>query len=117
VAAGEHTAYPNVGLAAAEAVAAGEVDRAVLICGTGLGMAISANKVHGVRAALCLSEHSARLARLHNDANVLSLGARQLADQFACTILEVFLTTEFEGGRHEGRLEKVRDIEREECEG
>jgi ribose 5-phosphate isomerase B len=113
----ESVDYPPFCAAAARAVVNGEADRGVVIGGSGQGETISANKVHGARAALCHDEWTARLSRQHNDANVLSLGARQLADYFACTILEVFLTTEFEGGRHEDRLEKVRDIERQECEG
>ncbi|HEX2192051.1 MAG TPA: ribose 5-phosphate isomerase B [Acidimicrobiales bacterium] len=113
----ESVDYPPFCAAAARAVVNGEAERGVVIGGSGQGEAISANKVHGARAALCHDEWTARLSRQHNDANVLSLGARQLADHFACTILEVFLTTGFEGGRHEDRLDKVRDIEREECEG
>jgi ribose 5-phosphate isomerase B len=108
--------YPPFCAAAARAVVGGRADVGIVLGGSGQGEAMAANKVHGARAALCHDEWTARLSRQHNDANVLSLGARQLADHFACTILEVFLTTEFEGGRHEDRLEKVRDIEREECE-
>jgi ribose 5-phosphate isomerase B len=113
----ESVDYPPFCAAAARAVVGGDADRGVVIGGSGQGEAISANKVHGARAALCHDEWTARLARQHNDANVLSLGARQLADHYALTVLEVFLTTDFEGGRHQGRLEQVRDIEREECDG
>ncbi len=113
----ESVDYPPFCAAAARAVVGGDAERGVVIGGSGQGEAISANKVHGARAALCHDEWTARLSRQHNDANVLSLGARQLADDFALTILEVFLTTDFEGGRHEGRLEQIQDIESEECEG
>ena len=112
----ESVDYPPFCAAAARAVVNGEAERGVVIGGSGQGEAIAANKVNGARAALCHDEWTARLSRQHNDANVLSLGARQLADHFALTILEVFLDTEFEGGRHQGRLDQLRDIEREECE-
>ena len=85
--------------------------------GSGQGEAIAANKVHGVRAALCLDEFTARLARQHNDANVLSMGGRIVAPTFAISILEVFLNTGFEGERHERRLAQIADIETEECKG
>ena len=107
--------YPPLCAAAGRAVAGGEVDLGIVLGGSGQGEAIAANKVHGVRAALCLDEHTARLARQHNDANVLSLGARILADAFALAVVEVFLTTGFEGGRHQPRLDQIADIEREEC--
>ncbi len=112
----ESVDYPPFCAAAARAVVGGDAERGVVIGGSGQGEAISANKVHGARAALCHDEWTARLSRQHNDANVLAFGARQLADHFALTILEVFLTTDFEGGRHEGRLEQIQDIESEECE-
>jgi ribose 5-phosphate isomerase B len=83
--------------------------------GSGQGEQIAANKVHGVRAALCLDEYTARFARLHNDANVLSLGARILGEEFAFSIVETFMSTAFEGGRHRRRIEQIAGIEREEC--
>ena len=83
--------------------------------GSGQGEAIAANKVHGVRAALCLDEYTARFARLHNDANVLALGGRILGETFALAIVDVFLETEFEGGRHVPRLQQIAEIETEEC--
>lgn len=107
--------YPGFCAAAARAVVRGDADSAVVLGGSGQGEAIAANKVRGARAALCHDEWTARLSRQHNDANVLSLGARILADQYALTILEVFLSTEFEGGRHQNRIGQLRDIEDEEC--
>ncbi len=111
----ERVDYPDLCAAAGRAVVGGEADRGIVIGGSGQGEAIAANKVHGVRAALCLDEFTARLARQHNDANVLSLGARILADAFALLIVDIFLTTAFEGGRHQPRLDQLRSIEREEC--
>ncbi|HEX2049304.1 MAG TPA: ribose 5-phosphate isomerase B [Actinomycetota bacterium] len=109
--------YPRFCAAVARAVARGDAERGVVMGGTGQGEAIAANKVHGVRAALCLDEHTARFARLHNDANVLALGGRVVAPPYAWAIVEVFLATDFEGGRHVPRLEQIADIEREECAG
>lgn len=99
--------YPDHGRPAAEAVAAGEVDRAVLVCGTGIGMSLVANKVRSVRAALCSEPYSAAMARAHNDANVLVLGSRVIGQGLALEILQRFLDTPFEGGRHAKRLEKI----------
>ena len=107
--------YPGLCAAAGREVATGRADRGIVIGGSGQGEAIAANKVHGVRAALCLDEFTARLARQHNDANVLSLGARILADAFALIIVDIFLSTPFDGDRHQRRLDQLRDIEREEC--
>ncbi|MFN2525901.1 MAG: ribose 5-phosphate isomerase B [Actinomycetota bacterium] len=108
--------YPPFCAAVGRAVVDGEADFGIVLGGSGQGEAIAANKVHGVRAALCLDEFTARLAREHNDANVLALGARIVAETFARSIVEVFLNTGFEGGRHERRLAKIADIEQEECE-
>ena len=107
--------YPPFCAAAARAVVKGSADFAVVIGGSGQGEAISANKVHGVRAALCHDETTARLGRQHNDANVLSLGARILAPELALIIVEVFLSTSFEGGRHIPRIAEIAAIETEEC--
>lgn len=107
--------YPPLCAAAARAVVSGRADTGVVIGGSGQGEAIAANKVHGARAALCHDETTARLARQHNDANVLSLGARIVAPALALTILDVFLTTSFEAGRHVPRLAELADIEDEEC--
>ncbi len=107
--------YPPFCASAARAVVSGRADLGVVIGGSGQGEAISANKVHGTRAALCHDEFTARLARQHNDANVLSLGARVLGRELALTILDVFLTTSFEGGRHVPRINEISQIEVEEC--
>jgi len=109
--------YPGFCAAAARTVVRGDADMAVVVGGSGQGEAISANKVHGVRAALCHDETTARLARNHNDANVLALGARFLAAELATTILDVFLAATFEGGRHVPRLKEIAAIESDECAG
>ncbi len=103
--------YPDYGRPVAEAVASGKVDRGLTICWTGNGMNIVANKVHGVRAALALNPEMAQLARAHNNANVLSLAAKYTPDADAKTIVDNFLKTPFEGGRHERRIEKISAIE------
>jgi len=102
--------YPDIALEVAEAVARGEFDRGILICGTGIGMCISANKVRGIRAAQCYDAFTAKRARLHNDAQICCLAAEQGKVRIPA-ILETFLTTEFEGGRHINRLNKIRAIE------
>jgi len=99
--------YPDFGRAVALMVAAGEVDRGILLCGSGIGMSIVANRVPGVRAALCTNEETARLSRLHNDANVLVLPGRSTDVTEAQRILDVWLATDFEGGRHQRRLRKI----------
>ncbi|MBU1670224.1 MAG: ribose 5-phosphate isomerase B [Actinobacteria bacterium] len=106
--------YPDFGLAVAEAVSTGEAWRGVLVCGTGAGMAMVANKVPGVRAAACNEPYTAEYCRLHNDANVLTMGARIVDPQAAKRILHAFLDAEYEGeaSRHERRLGKIRDVER-----
>ena len=107
--------YPPLCAAAGRAVVGGDADLAVVMGGSGQGEQMAANKVHGVRAALCHDEFTARLARQHNDANVLSLGARILAPELALVILDVFLATTFDGGRHTARVAQLATIEREEC--
>ena len=102
--------YPDIAKMVAEAVATGYFEQGILICNTGIGMCIAANKVKGVRAALCYSAFSARRARQHNDANILCLGAEQGQDTIP-EIIETYLTTEFEGGRHQRRLNKIRAME------
>ena len=109
--------YPRFCAAVGRAVVSGEADLGVVMGGSGQGEQIAANKVRGVRAALCLDEFTARMAREHNNANVLSLGGRIVAEHFALTVLDVFLNTKYEGGRHDARLAQIADIEREECEG
>ncbi len=107
--------YPPYCAAAARCVIRGTVDFAIVLGGSGQGEAISANKVHGVRAALCYDELTARLARQHNDANVLSLGARLIPSELALVIVDEFLSTSFEGGRHVPRIVEIAAIEDEEC--
>jgi len=104
--------YPDIAKGVAEAVARGYFERGVLICGTGIGMSMAANKVKGIRAALCHDAFSARRARQHNDANILCLGAGEGQEQEpVAEIVNAFLTYEFEGGRHQRRVDKIRDME------
>ncbi len=107
--------YPVFCADAARAVVHGRADCAIVLGGSGQGEQIAANKVHGARAALCQSEFMARLARRHNDANVLALGGRVLGEPFALAIVDAFLSTEFEGGRHARRIHQIARIELEEC--
>lgn len=99
--------YPDFGSALADVVGSGEADRGILICGTGIGISMAANRHPGVRAAVCWDETSARLTREHNDANVLALGARLLGIEVAKDCLRTFLSTDFAGGRHAGRVAKL----------
>jgi ribose 5-phosphate isomerase B len=107
--------YPAFCAAAARAVVRGEADFGIVIGGSGQGEQIAANKVNGARAALCHDLTTAKLARSHNDANVLSLGGRLLGETLALEIVDTFLAGEFEGGRHVARVEQLAAIEREEC--
>jgi len=102
--------YPDFGAEAARLVASGAVDRAVLVCGSGIGMSMTANRFRGVRAVVAALELQARLARAHNDANVLCLGQRLTAEALAISILDAFLESDFEGGRHAGRVQKIDDL-------
>ena len=106
--------YPIYGEAVARAVAGGECERGIIICGTGIGISIAANKVKGVRAALCGDCFSAEFTRRHNDANILAMGARTLGSGLALKIVETFLSTEFEGGRHARRVALISEIEERE---
>lgn len=103
--------YPDYAVKVTEAVTKGQASLGVLVCGTGMGMAITANKVHGIRAALCRSEFEARMARQHNDANVLCLGQRVTGGGLAIEILKAFLGSSFEGGRHATRVDKIKALE------
>lgn len=107
---GESVDYPDYAVQAAEAIVTGKVDNAILICGTGIGMSITANKIRGIRAANCTSVEMAHQARLHNNANVLTLGARITDIDLAKEIVVEFLETEFEGGRHIRRIEKIHSL-------
>ncbi len=103
--------YPDYGEAVGRAVASGECERGIVVCGTGIGISIAANKVRGVRCALCGDCFSAQMAREHNDANVLALGARVLGAGLALKIVDTFLDSAFSGGRHERRVAKLMAIE------
>lgn len=104
--------YPDYGLKVAEAVAAKEYEFGILICGTGIGIGIAANKVPGIRAALCSDTFSAHATREHNDANILTMGARVVGPGLALDIVKTFLNSKFEGGRHVNRLNKIAEIEK-----
>jgi ribose 5-phosphate isomerase B len=104
--------YPEFGLKVAEMVASGAAESGVLVCGTGIGMSIAANKVPGIRAALVTDVFMARMAKEHNNANILVLGGRVLDAQEACTLVGAWLDATFEGGRHQGRLDKIVKIEK-----
>lgn len=105
--------YPDTAVLAARAVAEGKAERGILICGTGIGMSIVANKIKGIRAAVCMNADLARLSRMHNDANVLCLAGRFIAVHYALVIVNTWLTTSFEGGRHQIRVDKIKEIEGE----
>lgn len=109
---GESVDYPDYAKAVAEGVASGRAKLGLLVCGTGIGMSIAANKVKGVRAAHCTTEFEARMARAHNDANVLCLGERVIGLGLGAAVVKAFLETPFEGGRHARRVEKVKEMER-----
>jgi ribose 5-phosphate isomerase B len=108
--------YPDFAAAVARRVVSGASDRGILICGTGIGMAMAANKVEGARAAAAGDLESARLSREHNDANILTLGARITPPDLALAIVRVFLDTPFEGGRHQRRVDKVMALERRQAD-
>ncbi|MCK2005030.1 ribose 5-phosphate isomerase B [[Brevibacterium] frigoritolerans] len=103
--------YPDYSLPVAEKVAKGEVDRGILICGTGIGMSIAANKVKGIRCALVHDMFSAKATREHNDTNILAMGERVIGPGLARDIAKIWLTTPFEGGRHKNRVNKIRTYE------
>jgi RpiB/LacA/LacB family sugar-phosphate isomerase len=106
----ERADYPDYGFKVGREVASGRCRMGIAICGTGIGISITANKVKGIRAALCCSEYMAEMARKHNDANVLALGGRVLAPELAIRMVDIFLQTEFEGGRHADRIEKLHRL-------
>ncbi|MDF2569009.1 MAG: ywlF [Sporomusa sp.] len=108
----ESVDYPDISRQVAEAVADGEYDRGIIVCGTGIGVSIAANKINGIRAALCNDVFSAKMSREHNDANILTLGERVIGSGLALMIVEVWLKTEFAGGRHACRIEKITQLEK-----
>ncbi|WP_298705886.1 ribose 5-phosphate isomerase B [uncultured Veillonella sp.] len=107
----ESVDYPDISAPVAQAVAAGTFDRGILICGTGIGIGIAANKVPGIRAALCHDTFSAHASREHNNANILTMGERVIGPGLASDIVKIWLTTDFEGGRHERRIAKISALE------
>lgn len=111
--AGVRMDYPIPGRAVAEAVMRGEVDKGVLICGTGIGISLAANKVPGIRAAVCSEPYSARMTVMHNDANIIAMGSRVVGTELAKMIVDEFFHAEYEGGRHAGRVQMIADIEKE----
>lgn len=108
---GERTDYPIYGIRVAEAVAAGEFDGGILICGTGVGISISANKVKGIRAACCSEPYSAKLSKQHNNSNILCFGARVVGVELAKMMVDEWLNAEYEGGRHSCRVQEISDFE------
>lgn len=108
---GEPADYPEIAHDVADEVASGRCEFGILICGTGIGMSIAANKIKGIRAAVCTEHYSAEYTRKHNNANILCIGARVVGPGLAEDITDVFLSTEFEGGRHQRRVDLISDIE------
>lgn len=112
---GTHSAesidYPDIACKVGQAVAAGECTRGIIICGTGIGVSIAANKMKGIRAALCHDVFSAQMSREHNDANILTMGERVIGPGLACMIVSTWLKTEFAGGRHGRRVDKISQLE------
>lgn len=106
----ESVDYPEFGRACGEAVAGGKADRGIVFCGTGIGISIAANKVKGIRCALCTDAHMAEMSRKHNDANILALGGRRTPLETAKEITDAWLNTEFEGGRHKRRVDMLDKI-------
>ena len=111
-AAGERVDYPVKGQAVAEAIRKGEVEKGVLICGTGIGISLAANKVPGIRAAVCSEPYSAKMTVQHNDANIIAMGARVVGPELAKMIVDAFFDAEFEGGRHAMRVDLITGIEK-----
>ncbi len=103
--------YPDYAILVGEGIKNGEIHRGIIICGTGIGISISANKIPGVRAALCHDVYTARMSREHNNANILALGGRTTGKNISLRIVEEFMTAKFAGGRHERRVDKIRQIE------
>ena len=110
----ERCDYPIYGKKVAEAVASGQCERGILICGTGIGISLAANKVKGIRAAVCSESYSARLTRQHNNANIIAFGARVVGEATAEAIVDAFIGAEYEGGRHQKRIDMITAIEQGE---
>ena len=103
--------YPDYALKVAESVSKGEVDKGIILCGTGIGISIAANKVKGIRAAVCHDLFTAQMCAQHNNANILSMGGRIVSSELAAQMTQIWLDTPFEGGRHSGRVDKIMQIE------
>ncbi|MDK2800441.1 MAG: ribose 5-phosphate isomerase [Clostridiales bacterium] len=103
--------YPDIAKTTCASIVSGECEKGILVCGTGIGISISANKIHGIRAALCGDCYSAKMAKEHNNANVLALGGRVIGPNLALEIVEAWLNAEFQGGRHQNRIEKIHMLE------
>jgi len=103
--------YPDIAVKVCDSITKNECERGILVCGTGIGMSIAANKIKGIRAAACSEHFSAKFTRLHNNSNILCLGGRVIGVGTALELAEIFVTTEFEGGRHQNRINKISDIE------
>ena len=108
---GEPCDYPDMAEALCGKITSGEAERGILLCGTGIGMSMAANKIPGIRAAVCSDCFSARYTRLHNDANVLCMGERVIGQGLAVELVDIFLNTDFEGGRHQRRVDKITALE------
>ena len=108
---GEPCDYPDMAEALCAKITSGEAERGILLCGTGIGMSMAANKIPGIRAAVCSDCFSARYTRLHNDANVLCMGERVIGQGLAVELVDIFLQTDFEGGRHQRRVDKITALE------
>ncbi len=104
--------YPDIAKAVGEAVASGECDRGILICGTGIGISIAANKIKGIRAALCSDVYSAKMTKEHNNANIICMGGRVIGRELAFMIVDTWLSAEFQGGRHQARIDKIHALEK-----
>ncbi|MDO5041354.1 MAG: ribose 5-phosphate isomerase B [Peptoniphilus sp.] len=111
----ERVDYPDFGKIVGEKVAAGEVDKGVLVCGTGVGISLAANKVKGIRACVCSEPYTAMMSAKHNDANIIAMGGRVVGEDMAKMIVDSFLENTFEGGRHKMRVDKIISIENEEA--
>lgn len=108
---GEKCDYPDIAEAVCSEIISGNCEKGILVCGTGIGMSIAANKINGIRAALCTDSFSAKYTRLHNDSNVMCLGARTLGVGLAVDLADIFLNTGFEGGRHQRRIDLITELE------
>ena len=111
----QRTDYPVYGQAVAKEVISGRCELGILICGTGIGISLAANKIHGIRAAVCSEPYSARLSRQHNNANIIAFGARVVGESLAEMIVDEFLTAEYEGGRHQKRIDMISALEEGEA--